>query len=94
LPFELDKETIERVARLSRIELTPEEKERFLADLKEVLDAFSMLDEAKSDCDPAFHPIEITNHLREDEAAIRIDPDEIISGMNILQRYIRGPRMQ
>jgi len=94
LPIELDKETIERVAKVSRLNLTPEEEEKLLIDLKEILSAFSMLDEAETDCDPAFHPIEIRNYLREDKPEMEIDPDKIIERMNILQRYIRGPRMQ
>lgn len=94
MPSELDIDTIKRVAKIARLELTPEEQEKFLVDLREILSAFAMLDEAKADCEPAFHPIEITNYLRADEAGLRIDPDEIIEHMNILQRYIRGPRMQ
>jgi len=94
LPPELDVDAIKRVAKIARLDLTPEEEEKFLIDLREILSAFALLDEAKADCEPAFHPIEITNHLREDEAGLRIDPDEIIERMNLLQRYVRGPRMQ
>ena len=94
MPFELDSETIKRVAKTCRLNLTAEEEERYLGDLKEILSAFSMLDEAKTDNEPAFHPIEIKNYLREDEPSIKIDPDEILERMNILKRYIRGPRMQ
>lgn len=94
MPSELDIETIERVARIARLELSPKEKYELLADLKEILAAFALLDEAKADCEPAFHPIEIKNYLRKDEPVLRIDPDQIIERMNLLQRYIRGPRMQ
>ena len=53
-----------------------------------------MLDEVEADCDPAFHPIEIRNYLREDEAGMSIPPDEIIESMETHQRFVKGPRMQ
>lgn len=92
--MKIDKDTIERVAQLSRITLTPEEEERLLSDFEEILSAFSMLDEAEADRDPAFHPIEVENFMREDEPELATSPDEIIDRMNIYQRFVRGPRMQ
>lgn len=92
--FDIDKETIERVAKISRLRLTPEEEERLLSDFKEILSAFSMLDEAEADCEPAFHPIDIKNYLREDEASIDVPPEEIVEDMNMHQGFIKGPRMQ
>ena len=92
--FDIDREKIERVAKISRLRLTQEEEERFLSDFKEILSAFSMLDEVEADCDPAFHPIEIKNYLREDEAGMSIPPDEMIESMETHQRFVKGPRMQ
>jgi aspartyl-tRNA(Asn)/glutamyl-tRNA(Gln) amidotransferase subunit C len=92
--FDIDRDTIEKVAKIARIRLTPEQEERLLADFKEILSAFSMLDQAEADCDPAFHPIEIMNYLREDEPSLEIPPDDIIDSMDTHQRFIKGPRMQ
>lgn len=92
--MEIDHDTIEKVARLSRLRLTPEEEKQLLADFQEILTAFSLLDEAEAECDPAFHAIEIENLMREDDPSIEISPDEILERMRTLQRYIRGPRMQ
>lgn len=94
LGIQIDRETIERVARLSRIRLTSEQEEQLLRDFQEILTAFSSIDEAEADCEPAFHPIEIRNILREDEPHATIPPDEILERMKTLQRFIRGPRMQ
>jgi len=94
MPSILKRKTIETVARLSRIHLMPEEEERLLADFEEILATFSKIDEAKTDCDPAFHPIEIEDIFREDREEIKIDPDEILEQMTTLGRFIRGPRMQ
>jgi len=92
--IEIDEEMIKKVARISRIRLTPDEEERLLSDFKEIISAFSMLDEAVPDCEPAFHPIEIWNYVREDEPEMRIPPDEIIENMDTHRRFIKGPRMQ
>jgi len=92
--FDIDKETIERVAKISRLRLTPEEEERLLSDFKEILSAFSMLDEAEADCDPAFHAIDIRNYLRDDEPGMSVPPDDIIERMDTHQRFVKGPRMQ
>lgn len=92
--MELDHDMIEKVARLSRLRLSPEEEKQLLADFQEILAAFSLLDEAEVECDPAFHAIEIENLMREDMPSIEISPDEMLEQMKTLQRYIRGPRMQ
>ena len=92
--LEIDNETIERVAKISRLRLSPDEEERLLSDFKEILSAFSMLDEAEADCDPAFHPIEIDNFLRDDDVSTSVDPDDIIDDMDTHQIFIKGPRMQ
>jgi aspartyl/glutamyl-tRNA(Asn/Gln) amidotransferase C subunit len=92
--FEIDRDAIERVAKISRLRLSPEEEERLLSDFKEILSAFSMLDEAEADCDPAFHPIAINNYLRDDEEHTDIPPDDIVGSMDTHQRFVKGPRMQ
>jgi len=92
--FDIDRDTIERVAKISRLRLTEEEEERLLSDFREILSAFSMLDEAEAECDPAFHAIEIRNYLRDDEAGMSIPPDEMVDGMDTHQRFVKGPRMQ
>jgi len=94
MPFDIDSETIEKVAKVSRLRLTAEERERLLSDFKEILSAFSMLDEAEADCDPAFHPIEIENFLRDDEPEMTIQADDVTADMDTHQRFIKGPRMQ
>lgn len=92
--MKIDEKTILRVAQISRINLKPEEIEKLLNDFQEILSAFSMLDEARTDNEPSFHPIEVKDYLREDEPAREIDSDDIIKQMDLQQRFIKGPRMQ
>jgi len=63
----IDKNTLEYVAHLARIELQPKELEKLSGQLKEIIgfiDRLSELDTAK--IDPTSHILPISNVLRED----------------------------
>lgn len=63
------KETVEKVARIARLELTDDEKTKFSRDLGDILSAFSALEKADvSGVEPAFQPVEVKDVLREDVA--------------------------
>ena len=66
--MEFTKELLLQIAANSRLTLTEKEAEEFLPQLKEVMDAFSTLEEVNTDhVEPAFHPIPVCNVFREDE---------------------------
>lgn len=66
--MKVDKELIKHIASLARLELTDKEIEKFLPELKEILNAFSKLDEVNtSNTKPSFHPVELKNTMREDK---------------------------
>ncbi|HLC40458.1 MAG TPA: Asp-tRNA(Asn)/Glu-tRNA(Gln) amidotransferase subunit GatC [Methylomirabilota bacterium] len=59
---------VEQVARLARLELSGEEKERMRAQLDRILAYIDKLKELDiSDVEPTSHAIPITNVMREDE---------------------------
>lgn len=63
----LTKETVEKVARIARIELKEDEKEKFSKDLGDILSAFKALGKADvSKVEPAFQPVETKDVLRDD----------------------------
>lgn len=65
VPVEID---VEHVARLARLALTPEELERFRAQLGVILEAAERVREvAAEDVPPTSHPVPLKNVLREDE---------------------------
>jgi aspartyl-tRNA(Asn)/glutamyl-tRNA(Gln) amidotransferase subunit C len=92
--MEVDEDLIRHVARLARLELTPEEIARFTPELKEVITTFSQLSEENtSGIRPSFQPIEIKNHMRDDE------PEACLSQKQALENskhnkdgYFMGPR--
>lgn len=58
---------VQRVARVARLRLTPEEEKRFSADVDGILKAFAVLDEAKTTgVEPSYRPVKSENVLRAD----------------------------
>jgi aspartyl-tRNA(Asn)/glutamyl-tRNA(Gln) amidotransferase subunit C len=86
-------DTIEEVARIARLKLTETERTEFSKDLEEVLEYFSMLDEAPGEKEYGLNPIEILDMLREDEVGQEIDPELLIRMMDTFEELVRGPRL-
>ena len=66
--MDINKELIENISRNARLKLTEKEAEKFSHELKDVLEAFSKLQEVNTDkIEASFHPIKIVNRFREDK---------------------------
>lgn len=89
----MDRQTVERVARVAHIRLTEDELERYSKDLSEILNYFELLDEAPGSDGHGVNPIEVADVLRDDEPHMEIDPDLLLRDMNTYERYVRGPRL-
>jgi aspartyl-tRNA(Asn)/glutamyl-tRNA(Gln) amidotransferase subunit C len=93
--MKVDKDLIKHVAEVARLNLTEKEIEEFLPQLKEILSAFSEIQEVNTEnIKPSFHPIEIKNSEREDI------PKEPLSNEIALKNtkhkkdgYIKGPKI-
>ena len=65
--MEINKELIKKVAKNARIELTEEEEKELIPQLKEILDSFSVLNEANTNnLHASFQPILIKDIMRDD----------------------------
>jgi aspartyl-tRNA(Asn)/glutamyl-tRNA(Gln) amidotransferase subunit C len=64
----LSRDQVLHVARLARLELTPEEIERYSGELSKVLDYIELIGELGdlADVPPTSHVIDVENALRED----------------------------
>ncbi|MCW3135347.1 MAG: Asp-tRNA(Asn)/Glu-tRNA(Gln) amidotransferase subunit GatC [Canidatus Methanoxibalbensis ujae] len=89
------KEDIEHLCWLARIELSDEEKEKFAAQLSEILEYFSILDEADtSDVEPTFHAVGVENVMREDVPEESLDQEDALMNAPRKEKgYFRGPRI-
>ncbi len=89
----MDREIVDRVAKIAHLELTQEELEKYSKDLGEILEYFEMLDEAPEADNVGFNPVEIADALRDDIPETEVSPDECTKDMKTYDGYIRGPRL-
>ncbi len=92
---EIGRETVRKVAKLARIILSPEEEEEFSRDMKEILRAFGKIAKADTrNVKPSFHPIEISEKLRNDRIESSLPQEEALSNTkNKENGFFRGPRV-
>jgi aspartyl-tRNA(Asn)/glutamyl-tRNA(Gln) amidotransferase subunit C len=91
----IDKKLIERVAENARLYLSEEEKEKFVKELKEILNAFSQIDEVDTKGIPiSLQPVELKNHMREDEPKPCLTQEDALSlSEHKKDGYFKGPKV-
>lgn len=92
--MKVDKELIEHVADVARLNLTEVEIKKFVPQLKEILEAFSKIDKADTkDAKPSFQPVELKNVMREDKAGECLTQEEALANTDHKKDgYFKGPR--
>ena len=85
----MDRDIVERVAKVARMNLTVEELDEFKDDLEDILEYFDILDTAP------VHDTEmkITGVMRDDVPKQDIDPKELTKDMKTYEGYVRGPKL-
>ena len=93
--MKIDEKLVRHIADLARLELTSKEIKKFVPELKEVVEAFSLLKEVNTKgIQPSFHPVEIRNVLREDKVVKGISQQEALSlAQHKKNGYFMGPRI-
>lgn len=91
--MQVTKELIKRVASNARLNLTDAEVDKFIPEIKEILEFFSKLNELNTDnVKPSFHPIEIKNVMREDNIKASLKREEVfLNTKNKKDDYFKGP---
>ncbi|MBO9998179.1 MAG: Asp-tRNA(Asn)/Glu-tRNA(Gln) amidotransferase subunit GatC [Cyanobacteria bacterium SID2] len=75
----LDREEVQKVAHLARLELTKSEEEAFSKQLNDILEYFEQLQELNTDnVQPTIHAIEMRNVMRTDKREDYPQRDEIL----------------
>ena len=78
--MKISREEVEYVAHLARIELAPEEAEKFTGQLDQILGYFEKLGELDTkDVEPTRHAIAVVNAFREDEIKDSYDSDTALA---------------
>ncbi|MDD1767423.1 MAG: Asp-tRNA(Asn)/Glu-tRNA(Gln) amidotransferase subunit GatC [Methanomassiliicoccales archaeon] len=89
----MEPEVVKKVAGIARLQLTETEITEFAKDLEEVLDYFSMLDEASGVEEYDFNPVKIQDVLREDSVGQDIDSELLTKRMDTYEEWVRGPKL-
>lgn len=91
----VDRKLISHVAATARLNLSEEEITEFLPQLKEILGAFSQIQEADTDgIEPSYHPVKIANAVREDKPEKCLPNDEALKNtQHKKDGYFKGPRI-
>lgn len=70
---------VEHVAKLARLDLNEEEKNKFLDQMGKLLDYFNQLKEINTEnIEPMAHPVQAVNVVREDQITQSCSRDEIM----------------
>ena len=93
--MKVDEEFIRHVSKTARLNLTDEEVKKFVPQFKEMLEAFSVLDEVDvSDTKISMQPIEVRNVLREDKVEESFSKETALSQSHMHKKdgYFKGPK--
>jgi aspartyl/glutamyl-tRNA(Asn/Gln) amidotransferase C subunit len=90
----MDEETVRKVARVARLDLTDEEVSKYAVDLEDILSTFEVLDEAPVTEDFDLTPVPVDDRLRDDEVLAYPDPARLRREMRTADGWVRGPRLK
>lgn len=90
----IDKETVEKVSNISRLNITKKEKQKFKKDLNSILEAFKELDKCKTDnIEPTFQPVDVRDVTREDEKQECFSQDKALKNTEHKEKgFFKGPK--
>ena len=86
--------TVEKLMRIAKLDLTDAEKKEYAHDLKNILEAFSSIDEAKViGVEPAFQPLEIKDRKRKDIVEKSLSQEDALANTrNKKDGHFIGPK--
>ncbi|MFH1239192.1 MAG: Asp-tRNA(Asn)/Glu-tRNA(Gln) amidotransferase subunit GatC [bacterium] len=78
--MELTKKDVEYVAKLARLDLSGEEKEKYTVQIAKILEYVSKLNQLNTEnIEPTSHVLPLENVFREDEVKPSLKPEEILA---------------
>lgn len=83
----------ERLLKISRVRLSPEEKVRIRKDIEEIISYFDKIQGIDCRETPAYQPIDVPTRFRKDVVKRFADTDGLKKDAKLNGDYIRGPRL-
>jgi len=80
VPAKIDPDQVRRIARLARINLTPDELEQFSNQLSDILNYVDQLSELNTeDVEPTTGPLKISNVFRQDQIGQSLSNEQALA---------------
>lgn len=77
--MKIDREQVQKIAHLARLEITPSEEEQFTEQLSSILEYFEQLSELDTkDVPPTTRAIELSNVTRADEMKVYANREQLL----------------
>jgi aspartyl-tRNA(Asn)/glutamyl-tRNA(Gln) amidotransferase subunit C len=91
----IDPEAVDHVARLARLDLSPDERRRIAAELTQILEHAERIQALDLDgVEPTSHALPLANVLRADEVRPSLSPEEALAGAPLAEdSRFRVPRI-
>ena len=80
MPAKIEPDQVRRIARLARINLTPDELEQFSNQLSDILNYVDQLSELNTEgVEPTTHPLKISNVFRQDQIGQSLSNEQALA---------------
>jgi len=91
----ITKKDVEHVAKLARLELSEQEKEKYTEQFSNILDYFNQLKEVNTEnIEPMVHVLPVRNVMREDKAEYASNKEEILKNAPVEEDgYFKVPKI-
>jgi len=91
----IDRPAVDHVARLARLDLSEQERDRMSAELARILEHAELIQALDLDgVEPTSHPLPLVNAFRPDEAELSLTAEQALSGApREERRCFRVPRI-
>ena len=90
----MDSVAFDRLCKTARLKLTDDEETEIRKDVETIIDYFDKVSDEEADSlEPAFHPIEVREKLRNDEIVQFGEPDLLIAQTKMYRFFVVGPKI-
>ncbi len=91
--WKIDKKLINHICEIARLDLSEDEKEKYLNQLADILQVFKEIDEVDTEgVEPSFHPLKIKNVWKKDETK-KTEWNPLENTSHKEEKYFKGPRI-
>ncbi|RLI85545.1 MAG: Asp-tRNA(Asn)/Glu-tRNA(Gln) amidotransferase GatCAB subunit C [Archaeoglobales archaeon] len=90
----ISEEDVYKIANLAKIEIKPEEVEKFKNEFQSILEYFNILDEVEEDIEPTFQVLPLNNVFRDDSPRPCVSREEALKNAKHVENgYFKGPKV-